>query len=76
MSLIHNERTKLTANWLDRASTASITLGVVAPLAAAVFGYPNLPVSARNLLIGVVFWFLTGLGLHFLGRHILGRLRS
>ena len=30
-SLIHNERTKLTANWLDRAGTAAVTIGVVAP---------------------------------------------
>ena|SRR5687767_14060427 len=57
MGLIHNERTKLTANWLDRASIAALTLGVVAPLAAAVFGYPNPPVSAGNLLIGIVLVF-------------------
>ena len=57
ISLIHNERTKLTASWLDRASTAALTLGVVAPLAAAVFGYPDTPVSAGNLLIGIGFWF-------------------
>jgi hypothetical protein len=57
MSLVHNERTKLTANWLDRASTAAITLGVVAPLAAAVFGYPSPPVSAVNLFIGIAVVF-------------------
>jgi hypothetical protein len=39
MSLVHNERTKLTANWLDRAGTAAITVGVIAPLAALIFGY-------------------------------------
>jgi multisubunit Na+/H+ antiporter MnhG subunit len=68
MSLVHNERTKLTANWLDRASTTSVTLGVIAPLAAVIFGYPSSPVSAGNLLIGIVFWFLTAMGLHFLAR--------
>ena len=31
VELIHNERTKLTANWLDRAGTAAVTIGVVAP---------------------------------------------
>jgi hypothetical protein len=31
---IHNERTRLLANALDRASTASLTIGVLAPIAA------------------------------------------
>ena len=31
--LIHNERTKLPANALDRASTASLVVGVFGPLA-------------------------------------------
>jgi hypothetical protein len=33
--VVYNEKTKLLANALDRASTASITVGVLAPLAAA-----------------------------------------
>jgi hypothetical protein len=37
MSLVHNERTKLLANALDRASTASLTVGVLAPIAAALY---------------------------------------
>lgn len=68
MSLIHNERTKLTANWLDRAGTAAITVGVIAPLAAAVFGYATQS-SERNLAIGVVsplMLLATGLGVYVL----------
>jgi hypothetical protein len=36
---IDNERTKLLANALDRASTACLTVGVVAPFAAALYNF-------------------------------------
>ncbi len=75
MSLIRNETTKLFANWLDRASTASMTLGVIAPLAAAMFGFPSPPGSVASLLIGVGFWFSTAVGLHVLARLALKRLQ-
>ena len=61
MSLIHNEQTKLTATWLDTAGTASIAVGVIAPLAAAVFGYPVAPGSPKNLFIGLAFWLSAGI---------------
>lgn len=38
MSLIHNERVKLLAGWLDRASTAALTVGVLAPMAGYLYG--------------------------------------
>ncbi len=38
MSLVHNERTKLTSSYLKTASGAFLAPGVVAPLAAVVFG--------------------------------------
>jgi predicted oxidoreductase len=34
MSLVHNERTKLLANSLDRTSTACVVAGLIAPAAA------------------------------------------
>jgi hypothetical protein len=71
MSIIHNERVKLTANWLDRAGTAVLTLGVIAPLAAALYGYPNPPVSFGILLAGVAVCLLISAGLHFLARRVL-----
>lgn len=38
MSLVHNERIKLTANALDRASTACFTVGVLGPTVASLYG--------------------------------------
>ncbi len=75
MSLIHNERTKLTANWLDRAGTAAITVGVIAPLATALYGIGPASILPAILIVGVAVWFLTGLGLHLAGRYVLSRLK-
>jgi hypothetical protein len=60
MSQIHNERTKLTANWLDRAGTAALTLGVFAPLAARFFGYPGHFIPLEALILAVGFWLSLG----------------
>ena len=56
MSLIHNERTKLTATYLNTAATGFLGAGVVAPIAAAVFGLtgPGSPVSTLTLTIGIL----------------------
>ena len=41
MSLIHNERVKLSATWLNTLAATTIAAGVVAPLVAVVFGLPT-----------------------------------
>ena len=57
MSLIDNERTKLLANALDRASTASLALGVFAPVAAAFYGaQTGGEVPWPTLIIGAFIW--------------------
>jgi hypothetical protein len=74
MSLIHNERTKLLANALDRASTACLTVGVFAPIAAALYSVNNY-VSVGIFLIGAVVWIFSALVLHISARHILRKLQ-
>ena len=66
--MIENERTKLLANALDRASTACIALGIFAPLAAP----PRLTVGLAASLAG---WFAAAIVLHLAARWILGGLR-
>ena len=70
MSLIHNERTKLLANALDRASTACLAVGVLGQAL-------SLPPADRLWvsLLSPAGWILAALGLHFAARHVLGRLR-
>lgn len=76
MSLIHNERTKLTANALDRASTACLTVGVLGPSAAALYGVgATSPASSLLIAAGSLFWLAAAAVLHLLARKTLGRLQ-
>lgn len=68
--LIHNERVKLLANALDRASTACFAVGTL----GQAFSLPpggNLWVS----LLSPTSWILAAIGLHLVARRILGRLK-
>lgn len=74
MSLIHNERTKLAANALDRASTACLTVGVFGPGAAALYGVGG-PAARGWVVVGAVLWLAAAAMLHFMARLTLGRLK-
>ena len=76
MSLVHNERVKLTAAWLNGMASAAVAAGVIAPLVAAFYGLTSVPVSTSGLLLGAVLWFAASGALHVAARHILGRLRA
>jgi hypothetical protein len=78
VSLVYNERAKLTANYLNGAAGSFFAAGVVAPLAAAVFGLagPGTPVSTLTLALGVLIFFAVSIGLHFAPRYVLKSLKS
>jgi hypothetical protein len=68
---IHNERTKLLANALDRASTACFAVGVIGQAL-------SLP-PAGQLWIGLLSpagWILAAIALHLVARRVLGRLKK
>ncbi|MCF4125318.1 hypothetical protein [Methylobacterium sp. SyP6R] len=77
MSLIDNERTNLTANALDRASTACVTVGVVGPIVASLYGVGATAAGAHGIIlaIGSLFWLVVAGGLHAMARRTLGRLK-
>jgi hypothetical protein len=73
MSLIDNERTKLLANALDRASTACFTAGIFTPGAGYFYnvgGFQGL-ISVPGLLVGMFAWLGTVVVLHVLARRVL-----
>ncbi len=76
MSLIHNERTKLTANALDRASTACLTVGALGSAVASLYGLGGGGAPSHGVLIaiGSIFWLMAAAVLHFMARSVLGRL--
>jgi hypothetical protein len=76
MFLVHNERTKLTANCFNTLATALVAAGVFAPVAALMYGLsPASPDSPRLSLV-MLSCFAGGGFLHWLGRAVLGRLRE
>jgi hypothetical protein len=74
-NLIRNERLKLLANALDRASTACVTIGFITPLTAIVYASGVTGLSTGFFAIASASWILLGLGLHLLAHQVLGGLR-
>jgi hypothetical protein len=74
MHLVHNERTKLTAGWLNALATALVAAGFFAPAAALLYGLSQFPVSAAYMFSLALGCLGLGAGLHLLARAVLGRL--
>ena len=75
MDPIFNERLKLGATALNTLATATVTVGVLAPSAAILYGFGVTPRPAWQLVLSGVGWFLIGVGLHYGAQRLLGRLR-
>ncbi len=77
MSLIDNERTKLLANALDRASTACLTIGIITPLAGYVYGLVDIAFTFGRIwpALSVLGWLASAIALHLWARRILKGLK-
>jgi hypothetical protein len=73
-SLIHNERRKYVATWLNTIAATVIAVGVVAPLVAISYGVPG-PISGAFAVLISLAWLATGLLLHLLVHIVLGTLK-
>ncbi|CAN7385138.1 hypothetical protein LJR030_003976 [Rhizobium sp. LjRoot30] len=73
MPLIDNEKTKLLANALDRASTACFTVGIATPLAGYLYNIGNFgsSISTLRFAFGIAGWFLAAIALHLMARRTL-----
>jgi hypothetical protein len=71
---VGNEKTKLLANALDRASTTCLALGVIAPIAAAFYTTASVRTPLGSVLTGTAIWLGVAIGLHMGARWILNRL--
>jgi hypothetical protein len=76
MSLVHNERTKLTATWISGLATAFIAAGLFAPLAALAYGITELRIGWSYVIAIVAVCIGVGSLLHWTGRLVLGSLRE
>ena len=69
------EQTKLLENAFDRASTACITVGIVTPVAAMLYGVGNVGVQFGFAVLGYILgWLMLAVFLHYLARLTLRRL--
>jgi hypothetical protein len=77
MSLVHNERTKLTATWISGLATVFIAAGLFAPVAAGLaYGITDRRIGWPYILVIVILCMVVGAFLHWTGRLVLGRLRE
>lgn len=73
---IVNERAKLLANALDRASTVCVTVGILAPVAASLYGVgASLVPTLAQVVSGAVAWLMAAITLHIMARLALGSLK-
>nr|WP_294510216.1 hypothetical protein [uncultured Rhodopila sp.] len=72
---VHNERIKLTSAWFNTMAGSSVTVGVAAPIAAAVFYQPP-GLHPLKLLLGGIIWILVAGLWHLLAQATLGTLRG
>jgi hypothetical protein len=76
MFLVHNERTKLTANWLNTLATALVAAGVFAPAAAVLYGLSSIQ-RGRGFLALILLGCVTlGVAIHLVALRLIGRMRE
>ena len=71
MSLIRNERTKLTATAVSNFGLAVIVAGFVAPLVSLSFSLTTAPQASIGTILVSIVWMATGLLLHLGARWVL-----
>ena len=76
MHLVHNERVKLTATWINTLAAAFIATGFFAPAAALLYGLSTLPIGPARVLGLAAACLAIGTAIHMWARKTLGRLRE
>jgi hypothetical protein len=64
--LVYNERAKLVANALDRASTGCFITGVVGPTGTLMLNHTDIP--KESFVVVLVLWVLAAVVLHIEAR--------
>jgi hypothetical protein len=76
MTVVHNERTKLTATGINNIAVACIVAGSLSPIVAFAYGL-NVPhQEVWKFALIEVAWISVGLTLHMIARAVRGRIKS
>jgi hypothetical protein len=62
--LVHNERVKIRAGALNTMATSCFALGVLAPIATSFYNLTFDHVPVHSIVLGIVLWMATAIGLH------------
>ena len=73
--LVHNERAKLVANALDRASTGCFATGILVPTAGVMLGQP-LSMPFEVFFKALPCWLFATIVLHIEARRVIETLRE
>jgi hypothetical protein len=74
--LVHNEKAKLLANALDRASTACLAIRVLGPLAAAFYSVSGFATGFWPFVVGALAWLIATFALHIEAQRVIGTMRE
>lgn len=74
--LIHNERVKLSANWINILSGGLMAAGVFAPAASLALGIAPSAAALPFVLGFSCGCLMVSAGLHYLARRLIGKLRE
>jgi hypothetical protein len=74
MSLVHNERVKLSATALNNTAIATVVTGLIAPAASFAYGLSTGPSGHLWWLVASA-WLSSGVLIHFAARAMLKGLR-
>ena len=72
---VHNERAKLLANALDRASTGAFVTGMFVPAASAMLGH-QIMVDGDAFATSIGLWSLCGVILHIEAWRVISTVRD
>lgn len=75
MAKVADERTKLSATFMNGIAITMVAAGSIAPLAAFSYGLPNAARGSTLALIGLA-WFAGGFALHLIARWMLRGLKE
>jgi hypothetical protein len=73
---VRNERRKLTASWFSAIATALVAAGGFGPVASQIYGFGSNRADQTLVLVSSAVCVAVSLGLHLVGRQLLGGLEE
>jgi hypothetical protein len=73
---VRNEKRKLTASWFNAIATALMAAGGFAPVASQIYGFGSNRIDETLIFFSSAVCVAVSLGLHVIGRQLLGGLEE